>query len=225
MDQKQKELYSFSDSIDFMTQAKQGSQLCMSYMVTTHRNSPYSNEYVTMPLGVISVKWKPVRLTLPSEQSSELTSPDEFDMAHGPLMLPDIAPMIFYGPQCQVLNAPFTAKLLKGPSPKVGVPFRMKYEIKNKTAKSQTLTFWLSNIQQSSVDESTSAIPEQLLIDGKVKGELQISPFEAKSLQFTFMSMVAGKVRCPCLQVSSGRHQSWVINESAVKERHFFVMP
>ena len=176
-----------------------------------------------MPLGVISVAWKPVGLTLSSHFISMLATTDEYGMAHGPLCLPDIAPLIFYGPQCQVLNAPFIARIIKCPSLKVGIPFRVTYQITNKTAKSQTLIFSLNDT--GNTDDTTLASSENLLVTGKVHGQVQISPFEEKSFPFTFMSMIAGKVRCPNFCVSSGRHQSWVINESAVKDRYFFIMP
>ncbi|KAL7518224.1 hypothetical protein ACHAWX_003072, partial [Stephanocyclus meneghinianus] len=220
---KLKELYSSSESAAFLPHAKRGSKLCMSYTVITQRNTSHSNEHVTMPLGVISVNWKPVGLTLSSHAISMLAATDEYGTAHGPLCLPDIAPLIFYGPQCHVLNAPFTARIIKSPSLKVGVPFRVTYQITNKTAKSQTLVFSLNDT--GSTDDATFASSEHLLVTGKVQGQVQISPFEEKSFPFTFMSMIAGKVRCPNFCASSGRHQSWVINESAVKDRYFFIMP
>jgi hypothetical protein len=40
------------------------------------------------------------------------------------------------------------------------------------------------------------------------------------------MSMIAGKVPRPQLSVSSGRHKTWVINESNnLSSPTFFVMP
>ena len=118
-------------------------------------------------------------------------------------------------PQCKVLSSPFSAKLLKCPStPKVGVPFAVKCQITNKTAKSQSLVLNLNDAQ----DE------QQLLGTGKSKEESQLAPFEAKTFSFTLMSMVAGNIVRPPLTVSSGRHQTYVINET---QRHqtLFVMP
>lgn len=221
-DPKLKELYSSENSPTFLTHAKQ--RLSMSYRITTHRNTQHSNEHVTMPLGVIVVKWKPTTHTLSDETITEYSvNFDEYGLAHGPLSIPNISPMVFYGPQCQVLNSPFTAKLLKCPTPKVGVPFRVAYQVTNKTSKSQTLTFSLDDTRNGGDDTTTS--PEHLLITGKTKGEVQIAPFEEKSFPFTFMSMNAGNMQCPSFRVSSGRHQSWVINEANSKERNFFVMP
>ena len=216
-DQKLKELYSSGNAASFL--AKQSAKLSISYCVTTQRDTPHSNEHVTLPLGVIGVNWKPTPQTLSDKAITESMTFDEYGLAHGPLSLTNISPMIFYGPQCEVLNSPFTAKLLKCPSPKVGVPFRVTYQIKNKTSKSQTLTFSLDG------NSSATTSLEYLLITGKVKGEVQIAPFEEKSFPFTIMSMTAGKVECPSFRVSSGRHQSWVINEAVSKERNFFVMP
>lgn len=222
--QKLNELYSSDDSATIFTQAKQGAKLCTSYCVTTHRNTSHSNEHVTMPLGVISVNWEPIGFTLSKEAAAEYTTANDFGLSHGPLCLPDVAPIIFYGPECQVLNAPFTVKVLKCPSPKVGIPFRVTYQVKNKTSKSQTLLYSLSETPITN-DGVAFLHTEELLIHGKVQGEVQISPFEEKSFPFTFMSMNAGKVHCPGFRVSSIRHQSLVINESATKDRYFFVMP
>lgn len=207
----------------FLSKAKQGSKLSMSYCIITQRNTSHSNENVTMPLGVIIASWKPTGLSLPKEfQKPEMT--DEYDMAHGPLCISDVAPMIFYGPQCTVLNAPFAAKMLKVPSLRVGLPFRVTYQITNRTAKSQTLTYALGD-DQKSTETNSAGQTDQLLINGKVAGEVQIAPFEQKLFTFTFMSMTAGRMRCPSFCVSSSRHQSWVIKESVVKEKYFFVMP
>lgn len=200
-------------------QSKQGAKLSTSYCVITQRNSFHSNEYVTLPLGVISVKWKPTCLSLSC--NNPITIVDEFDMAHGPLSISTVTPMIFYGPRCQVLNAPFSAKILKHPSPKVGIPFRVVYQITNNTAKIQVLTFSLDDASANGEDSSTQT--NQLLISGWTRGEVQISPFEMRLFPFTFMSMVAGNVPRPNFTVSSGRHQSWVINEK--RGEFFFVMP
>ena len=148
---------------------------------------------------------------------------NEFDLAHGPLILPIIDPMTFHGPRCQVLDAPFKAKMLKCPSAsKVGTPFRVSYQLTNQTAKSQTLKVSLNNDTSGG---TTSSSNSQLLVTGKMKGEMQMAPWEEKVLSFTFMSMIAGKVSRPCLSVSSGRHQTWVINESNATSHTFFVMP
>lgn len=166
------------------------------------------------------MNWKPTSLAL-SEELADSATTDEYGMAHGPLCLSDVSPMIFYGPQCIVLNAPFSAKLLKAPSPKVGVPFCVTYQITNRTAKSQTLKYALTD-NRASGDNGAEG---QLMISGKVEGEVQISPFEQKTFPFTFMSMTAGRLRCPNFCVSSNRHQSWVINDRMVNDRYFFVMP
>ena len=175
-----------------------------------------------MSLGAISLGWKPVGLTLSHEMNPaniDNSLMGEFGLAQGPLILPNIAPMTFYGPRCQVLDAPFKAKLLKCPSaPKVGTPFRVSYQVTNQTAKSQSLKVSLNN-------NDTASSTSQLLVAGKMQGETQMAPWEEKVFSFTFMSMVAGKVPRPCLSVSSGRHQTWVINESNMSSQTFFVMP
>jgi hypothetical protein len=174
---------------------------------------------VTTPLGVILVSWKPSGFSLSDESVATFMMSDDYGMAHGPLCLPDVAPMIFYGPNCSVLNAPFTAKLLKSPSPRVGLPFRMTYQIVNKTSKSQTLVYSLN-----SASGEDDAREQNLLIDGKVRGVVTVAAFEKKIFPFTLVSMNAGRISCPSFQVSSNRHQSWVINESA-GGKYLFVMP
>jgi hypothetical protein len=180
-----------------------------------------------MSLGAVSLGWKPVGLTL----SSEMTYTDancsmlaDFGLAHGPLILSNIAPMKFYGPRCHVLDAPFKAKVLKCPSaPKVGTPFRVSYQVTNLTAKSQTLKLSLNNNQSGGTAPTSNS---QLLVTGKMQGETQMAPWEEKVFSFTFMSMIAGKVPRPQLSVSSGRHKTWVINESNnLSSPTFFVMP
>lgn len=213
-----KDLYS-SDSGLFMNQKKQGSKLSLSYSVSAVRDVESGSELQTIPLGVISVNWKPVSLLLPDDLSPIDTS-DEFGSAHGPLVLPSVTPMIFYGPQCQVLPSPFTAKLLKCPStPKVGAPFCISYQVTNRTAKTQTLILSLNDVQDGDTSTSSSL---QLLGTGKIKEEMQMAPFEEKTFSFNLLAMIAGKVRRPPLTVSSGRHKTWVINEA---NSHLFVMP
>lgn len=217
-------LYSPDDG-NFMNRLKKGSKLSLSYAIAPQRSTLNSNENVTIPLGIVSVEWKPVSLSLPDESIPNGSSfpKDDYGFSHGPLCLPDVAPIKFYGPQCHVLNAPFSAKLVHGPSaPKVGTPFRVSYQITNRTAKSQSL---MLSMNDSPRDDSQYPSDNQLLVTGKMKTELQIAPFEEKSISFTFMSMVAGKVIRPPLCASSGRHQSWVINENESNARFFFVLP
>ena len=215
---------SSADSNLFFAQSKQGSaKLSLAYSITAKTSATVSG---VMSLGALSLGWKPVGLTLSSERTStdgNSSMLDEFGLAHGPLMLSDIAPVKFYGPKCRVLGAPFKAKMLKCPSaPKVGVPFRVSYQVTNQTAKSQTLKISLNNNQRG---DTVPASNSELLIAGKTKGEAQMGPWEEKLFSFTFISMIAGKVSRPQLSISSGRHQTWVINESSLSSQTLFVLP
>jgi hypothetical protein len=217
-------LYSYADSNLFFTQSKQGSKLSLSYSITAKKSANISGD---MSLGDIILGWKPVGLTLSSEMTSTDTNCsmiDDFGLAHGPLIVSNITPMKFYGPKCRVLDAPFEAKILKCPSaPKVGTPFRVSYKVTNLTAKSQTLTLSLKNNQSGGTTPTPNS---QLLVTGRMQGETQMAPWEEKIFSFTFMSMTAGKVSRPQLSVSSGRHKTWVINESNDLSSHtFFVVP
>jgi len=216
------ELYS-SDSCLFMSQKKQGSKLSLSYSVSARRDIERGKANEVIPLGVVSIYWKPVKLPLPEDTVVSKDIKDEFGSTHGPLGLPNLTPLIFYGPQCRVLPSPFLAKLLKCPStPKVGVPFCITYQVTNKTAKSQTLTVSLNDVRKG--DKTVRSPSPELLGTGKLKEEMTMAPFEEKAFSFTFMSMVAGKVLRPPLTVSSGRHQTWVINERLISQ-YLFVMP
>ena len=211
-------MYSSAESSVFFAQSKYGSKLSLAYSVTAQTSTNY--------LGVLSIGWKPNGLNLSSESSEDalISMLDDFGLAHGPLVLSNIAPMKFYGPICNVLDAPFKAKMLKCPSaPKVGTPFRVSYQVKNQTAKSQTLKLSLANNQN---DGATRSFNSQLLVTGKMQGDLHMAPWEEKVFSYTFMSMIAGKVTRPPLSVSSGRHQTWVINESNnMNSQTLFVMP
>ena len=211
----------YSTGSGFINQmTKKGSKLSLSYSVSAQNDIESANVKETIPLGIISVRWKPASLNLPDDLVSTPHKTDEFGSAHGPLNLPNLTPMIFYGPQCQVLPSPFSARLLKCPStPKVGTPFCVTYKIVNRTAKTQTLVLHLNDVQ----DGDTSH--PQLLGSGKLKEESQLAPFEERTFSYTFMSMVAGKVLRPPLTVSSGRHQTWIINETILSSRYLFVMP
>ncbi|KAL7546228.1 hypothetical protein ACHAWF_009563 [Thalassiosira exigua] len=222
VDPSRKVLYS-SDSRLFMNQVRQGSKLSLSYSVLARRDVESGNGGEANSLGIISVDWKPSHLPLPDMALTDIADGilDDFGATHGPLCLPDLTPMVFYGPQCQVLTAPFRAKLLKCPStPKVGTPFCVSYQVTNRTAKSQTLILELND-----APNDRSASEPHLLGAGVVKKEMQMAPFEEKTFSFTFLSMAAGKVLRPPLTVSSGRHQTWVINETLMSTRHLFVMP
>ena len=201
---------------------KQGSTLSFSYSVLAQKDIESGNGYDSIPLGVISVDWRPSILSLP-DGSSPAINADEFGSAHGPLHLSGQSSMIFHGPQCKVLASPFVARLLKCPAtPKVGTPFCISYIVTNKSAKSQAVVVHLNNEQ---TENATSPPAPQLLVTGKVMEEMELAPFEEKVFSFTYISMFAGKVLRPSLSISSSRHQTWVVNETPQSPRHLFVVP
>lgn len=174
-----------------------------------------------IPLGTIIVDWKPAFLYLRDDFLATVTT-DEFGSAYGPLSLPGLTPIIFNGPPCQVLPSLFKASLVNVPAaPKVGIPFCISYQVSNQTGESQTLVLHLNCDQVSDVTLFTSP---QLLGAGKSKDETQIGPYETKTSSFTFVSMAAGKVCIPPLSLYSGRHQTWVINET-LSPHFLFVTP
>ncbi len=220
-------LYSSSENC-FLDKMKQGSKLSLSYSFSADRKTHHSNRSIKTPLGTINIHWKPNSFALEDDAVSEahIEKFDDFGLVHGPLSLSDVEPMKFHGPQCYILNAPFSAQLRDCPSaPKVGTPFQLTYQITNRTAKFQTLTVSMHS-DSAKTDDYTFPSNNELLVTGKLKGEIQVAPFETQSIGFTFISMVAGKVLRPPLTVSSGRHQSWVINEiECTNSRYLFVMP
>ncbi len=206
----------------FAKKLKQGSKLSSSYSVLAQKDIESGNACDSIPLGIISVDWKPASLTF-LEGSIPILNEDEFGSSHGPLSVP-LTPIIFHGPRCQVLDSPFTAKLLKCPAtPKVGAPFCISYLVANKSAKNQTLVVRLNDEQVGKT--ATSSSRPQLLGSGKLKEEMEMAPFEEKIFSFTFISMLAGKVLRPSLNVYSIRHQTWVVNETRLSPRYLFVMP
>ncbi|KAL9179298.1 hypothetical protein ACHAXT_008588 [Thalassiosira profunda] len=216
-EQKKKNLFS-SASRSFMQKATRGLRLSLSYSVDAQMDVEKGSGDETIPLGALSVAWEPNSLPpidpLPTDTNA--TAMDDFGLIHGPLGLPNLPPVVFHGPPCQVLSAPFRAKLLNCRSaPRVGSPFDICYQVTNRTAKTQALQVTLN-------DEQDSA---QLLGSGKLKEEVQMAPFEEKTFSFSFVSMVAGRVPRPPLTISSGRHQTWVINETLMSSREVFVMP
>lgn len=210
-----------------MNQGKHGSKLSLSYTVSAQRDIESGHDNNEMiPLGVISVHWKPISLPIgefPDAKPADIAITGEFGSTHGPLSLANLKPVIFYGPQCQVLNAPFDAKMVTSPStPKISHPFRISYQVTNRTAKSQSLMVSLRDIQDG---KATSDSNPLFLCTGKMKEETQLAPFEEKIFSFTFISMSAGRVLRPSIAISSGRHQTWVINEADMSSRYLFVMP
>jgi hypothetical protein len=200
---------------------RQGSKLSLIYSVVAQRDKRSGDGHETVAMGIISVDWKPVSLSLQDNLMATVTA-DEYGSAHGPLGLPGLTPIIFHGPQCQVLSSPFKAKFLNFPvTPNVGTPFCISYQVTNQTAESQTLVLHLNYEQVGDISFLTSP---KLLGAGKSKDEMQIGPFETKSFSFTYMSMVAGKVCMPPLSVYSSRQQAWVINETLCP-CYLFVIP
>lgn len=219
--ENQKELYSAGVGV-LTNHLKQGSKLSLSYSVLAQKDIESGSGYDSIPLGVISVDWKPVSLSLP-EGSAPIINDDGFGSAHGPLQSSKQTPMIFHGPQCKVLDSPFMAKLLKCPAtPKVGTPFCISYLVTNKSGRSQKVVVRLND---EKVENAFSQPGPQLLGTGKLKEEVEMAPFEEKVFSFTFISMLAGKVLRPSLNVSSSRHQTWVVNETLLSPRYLFVMP
>lgn len=196
---------------------QRGSRLGVTYNVLTTLNpsTPISQrsdecDHVRTSLGVIAVDWAPIKL------------PSVYDNVHGPLPLLNPSTIKFLGPSCYIEKAPFEAKLMSFPaSPKVAVPFEVKYCIKNQTPYHQKLSLFMSEAPPGdSVDVS-----DTVLVSGFVNGEVQLAPSESRVLCYSALAMRAGKTPMPALSVSSLRYKSWVINDGQDKPRHFFVLP
>mmetsp|Transcript_8611 Transcript_8611/g.17542 ORF Transcript_8611/g.17542 Transcript_8611/m.17542 type:complete len:275 (-) Transcript_8611:208-1032(-) len=197
---------------------QQGSRLGVTYNVLASLSSPdlanskRSDEcdHVRTSLGVVTAEWAPIKL--PSIDYN----------VHGPLPLLNPSKIKFLGPSCYIERAPFEAKLMSFPdSPKVAVPFEVKYSIKNQTLYDQKLSLLMSEARPGdNVDAS-----DTVLVSGFVCGEVQLAPLESRVLCYSALAMRSGKTPMPALSVSSLRYKSWVINDGQDKPHHFYVLP
>uniref|UniRef100_A0A7S0ADA9 Uncharacterized protein n=1 Tax=Minutocellus polymorphus TaxID=265543 RepID=A0A7S0ADA9_9STRA len=106
-------------------------------------------------------------------------------------------------------------------SPKVAVPFDVKYCIKNQTPYHQKLNLSMSEAHPGDNLDASDTV----LVSGFVNGEVQLGPSESRLLCYSALAMRAGKTPMPALNISSQRYRSWVINDGQEKPRYFYVMP
>ena len=211
-------LYTKKDN-DVGSALKASTKFGFTYNVRTELNTPRAPtnhshgeecEHVRTSLGGIAVDWLPIQL------------PPIDDNVHGPLSLASPSTIKFLGPSCYIERAPFKAKLMAFPaSPKVAVPFEVKYCIKNQTSYHQKLTLSMSEAHPGDVLDASDTV----LVSGFVNGEVQLAPSESRVLCYSALVMRAGKTPMPALNISSQRYRSWVINDGQEKPRYFYVMP
>jgi len=194
-----------------------------------HDDGGSDNFFMSPPLnlGVISVLWKPVPLSL----SNEVTQIDQGSTdniapqstLHGPLVLSEPLTLKFFGPACQIERVPFEAVLTSFPySPRVAQPFEVKYSIVNKTCLQQKLTVAMSDSNGTIQGPDHSA--NGVLVSGLVSGEFSLAPFESTTLGYSALATKAGKTLLPSLTVASNRYHSWVIHDGP-SPHHFLVLP
>mmetsp|Transcript_59950 Transcript_59950/g.89018 ORF Transcript_59950/g.89018 Transcript_59950/m.89018 type:complete len:776 (+) Transcript_59950:601-2928(+) len=219
-----------------------GAKIGISYAVQANlrglaskSNNDNTRQHLSTTLGVISVEWLPIGLTIEKNVVEDIlkgksngvdcdgqTLPSALE--HGPLRLSKPSRVSFFGPICHIEDAPFNAVLTAfPPSPRVAIPFEVKYCITNKTPLHQKLSVSMS--EASSRDRSSDGVSDSVLVSGMVNGEIHLGPFEAKTLSYSALAIRAGKTPMPSLTVSSFRHKSWVINDGPMNPRHFFVLP
>ena len=211
-------LYTKKDG-DVSSVLKASTKFGFTYNVRTELNTPETPtghnhneqcEYVRTSLGIIAVDWLPIKL------------PPIDDNVHGPLPLAIPSTIKFLGPSCYIEKAPFRAKLMAFPaSPKVAVPFEVKYCIKNQTPYHQKLSLSMSEAHPGDNLDASDTV----LVSGFVNGEVQLAPSESRILCYSALAMRAGKTPMPALNISSQRYRSWVINDGREKPRYFYVMP
>jgi hypothetical protein len=197
-----------------------GSKLSLAYSVQANLKDGFKKGGVTAPFGALSVDWLPSPIALPEEVPQGSIGLGGIE-THGPLVLGSPSTVSVVGPNCYIENTPFEAKLQSVPSaPKVAVPFKLSYQIKNKTSLHQTLS-----VNMTDAFFGGDAQSDGLLISGLVDGELCLAPDEEQILSYTVLGLRAGKIALPSLQISSGRYKSWVIHEGRALNRPLYIFP
>jgi len=201
-----------------------GSKVAVAYTVKPKLVGVPVGETLRSTLGLVSIDWKPSPLPFPADVPTDTDDAFGGFRMHGPLRLEAPATIRFSGPSCRIDNTPFEAVLYDAPAtPKMGVPFGVRYKIKNKTSQHQLVSVHVVDpmSSQSSLSPGTD---EGLLFSGMTQGELSLAPSEEQSVSYTILATRAGKVRLPALEISSDRFSSWIVKENT-PSRDVYIIP
>ena len=190
-------------------------KVAFSADVAVNQNAETDDNRFRGPLGAIEVDWMPFSLDLPPD--AVVTDSLRYSKIHGPLRLERPSSIRFPGPSCEVLKAPFHARMTVVPTaPTVAVPFQVNYCIENLTCLHQALTLDMA-------DHGTN--DDGLLIAGMINGDLQLGPKEKQTISYTVMATCPGNVRLPSLSIASNRYSTWVIHEKAGNQFPLYIFP
>eukprot|EP00934_Nitzschia_sp_Nitz4_P004916 Nitzschia sp. Nitz4//scaffold189_size62959//23388//27915//NITZ4_006307-RA/size62959-snap-gene-0.8-mRNA-1//-1//CDS//3329539893//4906//frame0 len=210
-------LHKFADD-DVCRRLVQGSKYSVAWTTQVLLNSDYMKGGVSASLGVLVVAWTPTSIDLPD--GIEHRGPFKSISVHGPLKLHSASKCRLMGPPCYIENAPFETLVESLPtSIKVATPFKLSYNIRNKTSLDQSLKVSLG------VPTSQSEGSQGLVIAGPLQQEVDLGPFESYTLSYTTLPTRPGLVDVPPVDASSTRYKTWVIREGKNGKRKIFVDP
>jgi len=188
-----------------------GAKFGLSYTVQAELGDQTTNQSVKGHLGVVCVKWLPIAI------AEVATAVEGRFLRHGPLVIEDTPRIRFRGPSCSIEHAPFETTLdAFPPCPRLALPFKIRYQIKNKTELHQKLQVAVKEA------ETDDGMGERLLLSGLVSGDICLAPFETQYVVYTALATRAGKTNMPAISVSSVRYNTWVIKEGS---NEVFVVP
>lgn len=164
-----------------------------------------SPRVASIPLGSIRIRFSP--LGIKNESYPVIRSKvDLFNSYYGPLPIKNIPPFHQNGPTCYIEETAFEVGVETVPViPKVGVPFEICYNIRNKTALQQELRVSMNENEGSS---------SGMLLSGYINVDLVLGPNENRILRYSLLATKVGKLSPPLLNVSSVRYNTWVIRGS-----------
>lgn len=189
-----------------------GSSQSTAYTVKASIKENVLESRVQEPLGSIVITWKPSPLAIPNEAASCFA--DLLVPGHGPLRLPAPSKLRFFGPLCCIEKAPLEARVVPLISrPCANEPFQVSYTIRNNSYRHEA-----ANVDvMYDFDEE-----DDFVFSGLTHGDIFLSPFETKTLTYTLLVGTAGKIKLPCMRISSARHKSWMVNGA---ERDIYIFP
>jgi len=188
-----------------------GSSFSLAWTSAVNIRSNYLKGSISASLGVLSVEWSPHPIMAPADAK------DLVLQKHGPLPLSIPSICLVRGPPCYIENAPFEIHTERLVNQRIGTPFTLAYEIRNKTAMDQKLKVFL----KESDDEDSLCF----MVAGFVDGDVSLGPYERVTLAYTAIATLVGFHTVPPIAVLSERYQTWLVHESTEPCRKIFVMP
>lgn len=198
------------------------SKFGVSFSVKACVKEGYRRGGISSFLGSLLIDWRPLIIDVPTQ--CEALSIFSGTDAHGPLALDTPCTSRFRGPPCYVECAPFKVEACTVPSAlRIATPFDVSYIITNKTSLHHDIIVRVGGTSEH-FEGSDNRVG--LLLCGFTQGQLSLAPLEEQIFSFTVMATRAGEVGLPALQISSTRHERWVINDGdGGNLKRVFVLP